>query len=58
MTREESLLEIIRAYRQNPTAGQEMRLAMLISIAGSLAAIADCMTIANDIKDRRCENEQ
>lgn len=47
-----ALLDTIEAFKQNPTCESEMKVAMLISIATSLALIADCMTEANDIKER------
>lgn len=43
-----ALRETLQAYQQNPTYGHEMQLAMLISIATSLAVIADKMSDTND----------
>ena len=38
-----ALKEALEAYKQNPTYGHELNLTLMISIATSLACIADAM---------------
>lgn len=46
-----NLLETLQAYQQNPTYGHEVQLSMFISMATSLAAIADVISDNNDITE-------
>lgn len=50
-----ALKETLQAYAQNPTYGHEMQISMLISIATSLAVIADRMCDNNDMAESEDE---
>ena len=46
-----ALLEALKAYQQNPTSEHELNVALLVSIATSLAVIADRMSDTNDMAE-------